>query len=113
MHVSYINLPVNFRLFQQCRDNINKAFKYVDQLISQRRFKTLEHDFSSCADISQPDNTWFFTNNLGNFLDGTVQYNGQTGGMDIGSVCRYMNTKSKTPYQNLVQLIEVKKEFKS
>jgi len=90
----------------KCRDNINEAFNYVDQLIAKKQFKTLEHDFSSCGDISQPDDTWLFTKNLGNFFDGTVQYNEQTGGIDIALVCQYMNVPSETPYKNLIRLIQ-------
>ena len=82
----------------------------MDQLIAEKQFKTLEQDFSSCADVSHPDDTWFFTKNLGDFFDGTVQYNEQTGAFTIASICQYMDVPSQTPYKNLIQLIQVKKK---
>ena len=102
-----------FHFYPQCRDNIYEAFEHVDQLIAEKQFKTLEQDFLSCADISHPDDTWFFTKNLGNFLDATVQYNEQIGGFTIASICQYMDVPSQTPYNNLIPLIRVKKKRSS
>ncbi|KAL9952174.1 hypothetical protein ACROYT_G039389 [Oculina patagonica] len=89
----------------QCRSNIKKAFSSVDQLIAQKEFKTLEKDFSSCGDISHPNDTYVFTQNLETFLDSTVQYNGQASGITIELVCQYMTNPSTTPYQGLVYLV--------
>ena len=77
----------------------------MDQLIAQKEFTTLEKDFSSCGDMSHPNDTWVFTQNLMTFLDGTVQYNNQASGISIELVCQYMTHPSMTPYQGLVYLI--------
>ena len=81
----------------------------MDQLISKNEFETLERNFSSCFHISDPNDTWLFTQTLANMFDGIVQYNEQSGGFDIASVCQYMNNMSQTPYENLVLFFQVKK----
>ncbi|XP_022797698.1 thymus-specific serine protease-like isoform X2 [Stylophora pistillata] len=90
----------------QCQKNIMEAFAYVNQLIAQKDFTTLERDFLSCNDISQPNDTWLFVENIGNFLDGIVQYNSQApAGFSIAYVCQTMTNASLTPYQSLGYLI--------
>lgn len=89
----------------QCQNNIMKAFAHVDQLIADKDYKTLEHDFLSCNDISQPNDTWLFVENLGNVLDGIVQYNTQASGFNIAYVCQCMTNPSLTPYQDLGYVI--------
>ncbi|KAL9952175.1 hypothetical protein ACROYT_G039390 [Oculina patagonica] len=91
----------------QCRSNIKQAFSSVDQLIAQKEFKKLEKDFSSCGDISHPNDTYVFTQNLETFLDTTVMFNGQlqASKISIELVCEYMTSPSTTPYEGLVYLI--------
>ena len=80
----------------------------MDQLIAEKEFKTLEKEFSSCNDISHPNDTWVFTLNLQGFLDGTVQYNSQAPGINIALVCQYMTNPSVSPYESLGYLIHVR-----
>ena len=96
------------RFLLQCQNNIMKAFAHVDQLIADKDYKTLEHDFLSCNDISQPNDTWLFVENLGNVLDGIVQYNTQASGFNIAYVCQCMTNSSLTPYQDLGYVIRVR-----
>ena len=96
------------RFLLQCQNNIMKAFAHVDQLIADKDYKTLEHDFLSCNDISQPNDTWLFVENLGNVLDGIVQYNTQASGFNIEYVCQCMTNSSLTPYQDLGYVIRVR-----
>lgn len=96
------------RFFLQCQNNIMKAFAHVDQLIADKDYKTLEHDFLSCNDISQPNDTWLFVENLANVLDGIVQYNTQASGFNIAYVCQCMTNSSLTPYQDLGYVIRVR-----
>ncbi|KAJ7323456.1 hypothetical protein OS493_031377 [Desmophyllum pertusum] len=100
-----VQAKTDFQGYNNCRNNIKSAFKAVDQLIAQKDFQTLAKDFSSCRDISHPNDTWVFTQNLVNFLHSTVQYNGQAPGINIALVCFYMTHPSTTPYQGLVFLI--------
>lgn len=83
----------------------------MDQLIAKKEWKTLERDFLSCRDISNPSDTWYFTQNLATILDGIVQYNEPTRELNIALVCQYMNTTSNTPYENLSKFIQVKKYY--
>ena len=85
-----------------------KAFAHVDQLIADKDYKTLEHDFLSCNDISRPNDTWLFVENLGNVLDGIVQYNTQASGFNIAYLCQCMTNSSLTPYQDLGYVIRVR-----
>lgn len=96
------------RFFLQCQNNIMKAFAHVDQLIAAKDYKTLEHDFLSCNDISRPNDTWLFVENLANVLDGIVQYNTQASGFNIAYVCQCMTNSSLTPYQDLGYVIRVR-----
>lgn len=80
----------------------------MDQLIAEKNFKKLEIDFSSCGDMSHPNDTWVFTQNLMTILDSIVQYNNQVPGMNIEQVCQYMTNPSMTPYQGLVRLVQVR-----
>lgn len=96
------------RFFLQCQNNIMKAFAHVDQLIADKDYKTLEHDFLSCNDISRPNDTWLFVENLANVLDGIVQYNTQASGFNIAYVCQCMTNSSLTPYQDLGYVIRVR-----
>lgn len=80
----------------------------MDQLIAEKNFKKLEIDFSSCGDMSHPNDTWVFTQNLMTILDSIVQYNNQVPGMNIKQVCQYMTDPSMTPYQGLVRLVQVR-----
>lgn len=91
----------------QCRSNIKKAFTTVDQLIAEKNFQKLEEDFSSCGDMSHPNDTWVFTQQLMSILDSIVQYNNQVPGMkNIQQVCQYVTNPSMTPYQGLVRLVQ-------
>ncbi|XP_020607389.1 thymus-specific serine protease-like [Orbicella faveolata] len=91
----------------QCRSNIKKAFTTVDQLIAEKNFQKLEEDFSSCGDMSHPNDTWVFTQHLMTVLDSIVQYNNQIPGtVNIQHVCQYMTNPSMTPYQGLVLLVQ-------
>lgn len=96
------------RFLLQCQNNIMKAFAHVDQLIANKDYKTLEHDFLSCNDISRPNDTWLFVENLGNVLDGIVQYNTQASGFNIAYLCQCMTNSSLTPYQDLGYVIRVR-----
>lgn len=80
----------------------------MDQLIAEKNFKKLEIDFSSCGDMSHPNDTWVFTQHLMTILDSIVQYNNQVPGMNIEQVCQYMTNPSMTPYQGLVRLVQVR-----
>lgn len=91
----------------QCRSNIKKAFTTVDQLIAEKNFQKLEKDFSSCGDMSHPNDTWVFTQELMSILDSIVQYNNQVPGKkNIQQVCQYVTNPSMTPYQGLVRLVQ-------
>jgi len=81
----------------------------VDQLIAEKNFQKLEEDFSSCGDMSHPNDTWVFTQHLMTVLDSIVQYNNQIPGtVNIQHVCQYMTNPSMTPYQGLVLLVQVR-----
>ena len=81
----------------------------MDQLIAEKNFKKLEKDFSSCGDMSHPNDTWVFTQNLMSILDSIVQYNNQIpGAMNIQQVCQDMTNPSMTPYQSLVRIVQVR-----
>ena len=81
----------------------------MDQLIAEKNFQKLEKDFSSCGDMSHPNDTWVFTQQLMTILDSIVQYNNQIPGTkNIKQVCQYMTDPSMTPYQGLVRLVQVR-----
>ena len=81
----------------------------VDQLIAERNFQKLEKDFSSCGDMSNPNDTWVFTQELMIILDSIVQYNNRVPGKkNIQQVCQYLTNSSITPYQGLVDLVQVR-----
>ena len=105
----HTNHGFHFLFITQCRSNIKKAFTTVDQLIAEKNFQKLEKDFSSCGDMSHPNDTWVFTQQLMTILDSIVQYNNQIPGTkNIKQVCQYMTDPSMTPYQGLVRLVQVR-----
>ena len=82
----------------------------MDQLIAEKEFTTLERDFLSCRNLSSTNDTWLFSLNLANIFDSIVQYNDEGSGFSIASVCQYMTPSHLTPYENLVQFVQVRKD---
>jgi len=83
------------------------AFEKMESLVTDKSFSKLQTDFKSCNSISNVNDTWVFFLNIGSFIMGIVQYNGQVSGMEISSLCKYMTNTSRTPYENLAQIYRV------
>lgn len=92
---------------EKCAANIKTAFEKMENLVGDKSFTKLQEDFKSCNDISNGNDTYLFFLNIGSFIMGIVQYNGQVSGLEISSLCKYMTNSSRTPYDNLAQIYQV------
>ena len=86
---------------------MKQAYETIEQLINSKQFAKLKQDFSSCNDISNPDDTTQFVENIANIFTNVVQYNDETSWMDIRKVCGYMTNAYKTPYARLIDVNKV------
>ncbi|XP_031554719.1 thymus-specific serine protease-like isoform X2 [Actinia tenebrosa] len=89
---------------EQCVDKVKSAFKQIEEYITEKNFSQLQEDFNSCNDISNTNDSWMFAVNLASFVMGIVQYNRQTPGLDISTLCKYVTNSSGTPYLNFASL---------
>ena len=86
---------------------MKQAYETLQQLIASKQFAKLKYDFSSCNDISNPNDTTQFVENIANIFTNVVQYNDETTWMDIRKVCSYMTNTYKTPYDRLIDVNRV------
>ncbi|XP_065055370.1 thymus-specific serine protease-like [Rhopilema esculentum] len=87
-----------------CRDSVKKGFETIETLIKSKQFSKLKNDFSSCNDISSPNDTAQFVVDLSGVFTNVVQYNDETPWMDIRKICGFMTDTYKTPYERLMDV---------
>ena len=87
---------------------MKEAFQTIETLIASKQFSKLKVDFSSCNDISHPNDTVQFVTDLAGVFTNVVQYNDETTWMDIRKVCGYMTNTYKSSYQRLMDVNKVR-----
>eukprot|EP00794_Sanderia_malayensis_P019886 gene19886-21827_t len=87
-----------------CSSSVQQAFETIETMITSRQFTKLQQDFSSCGDISSPNDTTQFVENIANIFTNVVQYNDETSWMDVRKVCGYMTNTYKTAYDRLIDV---------
>ena len=92
----------------QCRDSVKEAFQTIEILIASKQFSKLKFDFSSCNDISHPNDTVQFVTDLAGVFATVVQYNDEKTWMNIRKLCGYMTNTYKSSYQRLMDVNEVR-----
>ena len=86
---------------------MKEGFQTIETLISSKQFAKLKSEFVSCNDISSPNDTTQFVEDLAGVFTNVVQYNDETPWMDIRKICGYMTNTYKTPYQRLMDVNKV------
>ena len=80
---------------------MKEGFQTIETLIESKQFAKLKSDFVSCDDISAPNDTAQFVEDLAGVFTNVVQYNDENSWMDIRKVCGYMTNTAKNPYERL------------
>ena len=86
---------------------MKEGFQTVATLIESKQFAKLKTDFVSCNDISSPNDTSQFVEDLAGVFTNVVQYNDETAWMDIRKVCGYMTNTYKSSYDRLRDVNDV------
>ncbi|XP_072126012.1 thymus-specific serine protease isoform X2 [Mobula birostris] len=89
----------------KCRDAVTQAFSQLDRALARGEAARLESDFRSCQRLGGAGDYYELAGNLADIVMGTVQYNREQPGYDIGNLCQVMtNSALSSAYQRLVVL---------